>query len=57
MVSPPGRILRANVHAYKSKYNKVPEQIVDRHRMFEKLTDIMGIPDAALDEYDGRMNK
>ena len=57
MVSPPGRILRASVHAYKSKYSKVLEQLVDRHIMFEKLTDIMGIPDAALDEYDARMNK
>ena len=25
VVSPPGRILRASVHAYKSKYNKVLE--------------------------------
>ena len=48
----PGRILRAGVHVYKSKYNKVLEQLVDRHRMFENLTDIMGIPDTALTEYD-----
>jgi hypothetical protein len=57
VVSPPGRILRADVHTYKFKYNKVLEQLVDRHRMFEKLTDIMGIPDIALDKYEVRMNK
>ena len=39
VVSPPRRILRAGVHAYKSKYNTVLEHLVDRHRMFEKLTD------------------
>ena len=50
-VAAPGRIL-IDVHAYKSKYNKVLEQLVDRHRMFEKLTEIMRIPDAALDEYE-----
>jgi hypothetical protein len=57
VVPTPGRILRADVHAYKSKYNKVLEQLVDRHRMFEKLTDIMGIPDAALDEYEVQINE
>ena len=53
----PGRILGADVHAFKSKYNRVLEPLVDRHRMFEKLTDIMGIPDMALDEYEVKMNK
>ena len=51
VVSAPGMILRADIHAYKSKYDKVLKQVVDRHRMFEKLTEIMEIPDAALDEY------
>ena len=54
-VAAPGRIL-IDVHAYKSKYNKVLEQLVDRHRMFENLSDIMGIPDAALDKYELQMN-
>ena len=57
VVSAPGRILRADAHTYKSKYIKVLEQLVDRHRMFEKLTEIMGIPDAALNEYEVQMNK
>ena len=57
VVSSPGRILRADVYVYKSKYNKVLEQLVDRHKMFEKLTDIMGIPDVALDEYEVQMSK
>ena len=57
VVSLPRRILRADVHAYKSKYSKVPEQLVDMHRVFKnKLTDIMGFPDVALGEYDVRMN-
>jgi hypothetical protein len=57
VVPPPGRTLRADVHAYTSKYNTIPEQLVGRHRMFEKLTDIMGIPAVALGEYDIKMNK
>lgn len=57
VVPPPGRILRASVHAYKSRYNKVLEQLVDKHRMFEKLSAIMGIPDIAIKEYDEKMNK
>ena len=57
VVPTPGRILRADVHVYKSKYNKVLEQLVDRHRRFKKLTDIMGIPDAALDEYEVQINE
>ena len=40
-----------------SKYNKVLEQLVERHRMFEKLTEIMGTSDAVLDKYDVQMNK
>ena len=51
------RILRANIHAYIFKYSRVLEQLVDSHRMFEKLTEIMGISDASLDEYEVRMNK
>ena len=54
---PPGKILRAHVYAYTCKYKKVLEQLADRHRMFEKLTDIMGIPDVAFDEYEVNMNK
>ena len=57
VVSPPERILRADSHAYKPKYTKVPEQVVDRHRMLKTLPDIMGIPDVALDEYEVGMNK
>ena len=57
IVSLPREILRANVYAYKSKYNRVLEQLVDRHRMFEKLTEITGIPDAALYKCEVRMNK
>ena len=57
VVSPPGRILRANVHVYKSNYNTVLEQLIGRYRIFENLTDIMGISDVALDEYKVRMNK
>ena len=57
VVAAPERILRADVHAYTSKYTKVLEQLVDRHRMFEKLSEIMGIPDAALVKYEVRMNK
>ena len=57
VVPPPGRILRASVHAYKTRYNKVLEQLIDRHRMFDKLAAIMGIPDVAVEEYDERMNK
>ena len=51
------RILRANIHAYIFKYSRVLEQLVDSYRMFEKPTEIMGIPDAALDKYEVRMNK
>jgi hypothetical protein len=50
VVSPLERILRAGVYAYKSKHNKVLEQLVNRHIMFKKLTDILGIPDIALKE-------
>ena len=57
VVSTPGRFLRADVHVYKLKYTKVLEQQVDRHRMFEKPTDSMGIPDVALDKYGARINK
>lgn len=56
-VPPPGRILRASVHAYKTRYNKIFEQLVDKHRMSEKLSVIMGLPVTATDEYDERMNK
>ena len=57
VVSAPGRILRSDVYAYTSKYNTVLEHLVDSHRIFEKLTEIMGIPDAALNEYEVQMNK
>ena len=30
---------------------------MNKHRIFENLTDIMGIPDVAVDKYDARMNK
>ena len=52
LISPPGRILRLDVHTYKPKYTKVLEQLVDRHILFGKLTDIMEIPDITLDEYE-----
>ena len=57
VISAPGRILRADVHAYKSKYNKVLEFLFDRRRMFEQLTEIIGSTDAALNKYEVRMNK
>ena len=56
MVYPPGRILRVNVHAYKYKYTKILEQLVDRHRMIKNPTDKMGIPDVALNKCKVRMN-
>ena len=57
VVSPPGRFLRSSVYTYKSEYNKVLEQLVNTYRVFDKLTDIMGIPGVAVDEYDVRMSK
>ena len=42
---------------YKSKDTKVLDQLVNRYRMFEKCTDIMGIPHIALYEYEVRMTK
>ena len=56
LVPHPGRILRADVNLYKSKYSKVLEQLVNGHKIFENVTDIMVIPGVALDEYDMRMN-
>ena len=57
VVSSSGRILRSYAYAYKSKYNKVLQQLVDKHRIFEKLPDIMGIPDILVGRYYIRMNK
>ena len=50
-------ILRADVRVYTSTYNTVLEQLVDRHRIFEQFTEIRGITDAALDNYEVRLNE
>ena len=53
----PGRTLRCDVHAYKTGYNKVLEQVITRHNMYEKLAEIMSTPDVAESEYEHKMNK
>ena len=55
VVPAPGRVLRCDVHAYKTKYVKVLEQLVARHSMYKKLVKIMSVPDVAVDEYDLKM--
>ena len=57
MISPPRIILGLDVNAYTSTYIKVLEQLVERHRIFKTLIDIMGIHDVSLDEYETRTNK
>ena len=57
MVSPLGRILRADIYAYTLKCTKGLEQLVARHRMVRKIPNIIRFPDVPLDEYDVRMNK
>ena len=57
VVPAPGRTLRCDVHAYKTTYNKTLEQLINRHKMYKKLANIVKIPDTAVEEYDHRMNK